>query len=388
MKEKNASYRLIRLIFAAALLSLSCFAAAQVSANRIKGPVGPGKVVVSAKFGGTIFGFDIDQNGTEGVLTEGQTLNNGNTLNAVETFDQKTGKLVKVVRKTETKDEDVTLGVVGGSVGLIEHDHVKTIFVIGRSYHLMNPLSGNKYTGTWTPGLDANHIIMGVSRNQGTPMTAFFVDDNVVNNPHNLVFGSDVAHNKSGPKVKMTDPNFMIGVPPVIALDTETNTAVIAQDFGSPTSVPDIGLVDLTKGEFSHFNGLGFGSVNGIAVDSADGIACTTTEIDASVEFYDLKTQTGTIVQLPGSGGGQIFSGADVEFDPIHKLFLVAQPVSSTQQGVSSIQVYDSKGNLVESLNGFNFSNAFTVIPVHIALNPRHRSGFVDDTAGIRSFTY
>jgi hypothetical protein len=115
MKEKNAPYCLIRLIFAAALLTLSCFAAAQTSATRIKGPVGPGKVVVSAKFGGTIFGFDIDQSGTEGVLTEGQTLNNGNTLNAVETFDQKTGKLVKVVRKTETKDEDVTLGVVGSS---------------------------------------------------------------------------------------------------------------------------------------------------------------------------------------------------------------------------------------------------------------------------------
>jgi hypothetical protein len=28
------------------------------------------------------------------------------------------------------------------------------------------------------------------------------------------------------------------------------------------------------------------------------------------------------------------------------------------------------------------------VIPVHIALNPSHRGGFVDDPAGIRSFTY
>jgi len=25
---------------------------------------------------------------------------------------------------------------------------------------------------------------------------------------------------------------------------------------------------------------------------------------------------------------------------------------------------------------------------VHVALNPAHRSGFVDDPAGIRSFTY
>jgi len=388
MDFKRMSYRLIHRVVAAALFSVSCFSLAQTSATHPEAPTGPGNVVVHSKFGGTIFGFDIDQNGTEGVLTEGQTLNNGNILNAVETFDQKTGKLIKVVRKTETKDEDITLGVVGSSVGLIEHDHVKTIFVTGRSYHIMNPLSANQYTGTWTPGFDANHIIMGVSRNQGTSINAFFVDDNVVNNPHNLVFGSDVASNKFGPMVKMTDPNFTIGVPPVIALDTKRNTAVIAQDFGSPTSVPDIGLVDLTKGKFSHFTGVGFGFVNGIAVDSEDGIACTTTEIDASVEFYDLKTHSGIIVQLPGSGGNQIFSGADVEFDPVHKLFLVAQPVSSTEQGVSSIQVYDTKGNLVESLNGFNFSNASSVIPVHIALNPAHRSGFVDDPAGIRSFTY
>ncbi len=386
MKDQNPSYRSIRPILAATLLGLSCFAAAQSSA--IHPPKGPGNVVVHAKLGGTIFGFDIDQNGTEGVLTEAQTLNNGNTLNAVETFDQKTGKILKLVRKTETKDEDITLGVVGSSVGLIEHDHVKTIYVIGRTYHIMNPLSSNKYTGTWTPGFDANHIITGVSRNQGTTMNAFFVYDNTLRNPHNLVFASDVANNKFGPMVKISDPNFTFGIPPVIGLDTKTNTAVLAQDFGSPTSVPDIGLVDLTKGKFSHFAGVGFGLVNGIAVDSEDGIACTTTEIDASVEFYDLKTQTGIIVQLPGSGGGQIFSGADVEFDPIHKLFLVAQPVSSTQQGVSSIQVYDPKGNLVESLNGFQFSNASSVIPVHIALNPKHRSGFVDDPAGIRSLTY
>jgi hypothetical protein len=385
MKKKNPSCRLVRRIIAAALLSLSCFAAAQTS--HVEGPIGPGNIVVQPKFGGTIFGFDIDQNGTEGVLTEGQTLNNGNTLNAVEMFDQKTGKVIRVVRKTETKSEDVTLGVVGNSVGLIEHDHVSVEFVDGRTYHILNPLSSNKYTGRWTPGFDANHIITGVSRNQGTPMNAFFVFDNSLQNPHNLVFASDVAANKFGPMVKISDPNFTFGIPPVLALDTKTNMAVLAQDFGSPTDTPDIGLADLTKGKFSHFIGVGLGLVNGIAVDSEDGIACTTTEIDANIQFYDLKKRTGFTELLAGAQG-QLQSGADVEFDPIHKLFLIAQPFSSTQQGVSSIQVYDTKGNLVESLNGFQFSNVAFVIPVHIALNPKHRSGFVDDPAGIRSFTY
>lgn len=108
------------------------------------------------------------------------------------------------------------------------------------------------------------------------------------------------------------------------------------------------------------------------------------------MEFYDLNTQTGFAVVLPGASG-QLQSGSDVEFDPVNKLFFVAQSVSSTGTG-SSIQVYDIKGNLVESLNGFNFSNASNVVFTHIALNPSNRSGYVDGPSSgvtdIQSFTY
>ena len=135
-----------------------------------------------------------------------------------------------------------------------------------------------------------------------------------------------------------------------------------------------------------------FRLVNGIAVDSADGILCTTTEDDAHVEFYNLTTQAAFKVALPGSGNQQIFSGADVEFDPINKLFLVAQPVSSSAGSGSTIYVYDTRGNVQETLNGFNFSNAFNVVAIHIALNPSNRSGFVDGpdsgVSEIQSFTY
>jgi hypothetical protein len=124
----------------------------------------------------------------------------------------------------------------------------------------------------------------------------------------------------------------------------------------------------------------------------AQGIACTTTEDDARVEFYNLATQTGFTVTLPGSGGQQIFSGADVEFDAVHKLFLLAQPTSSSASSGSTIYVYDTKGNLQETLNGFSFSNAFNVVAMHIALNPANRSGFVDGpdsgVTEIQSFTY
>jgi hypothetical protein len=76
----------------------------------------------------------------------------------------------------------------------------------------------------------------------------------------------------------------------------------------------------------------------------------------------------------------------------VNKLFLVAQPNSSTAPSGSSIHVYDVDGNLVESLNGFSFSNAGNVIFAHIALNPSRRSGFVDGpdpgVTEIQSFTY
>lgn len=347
-------------------------------------------VIVQSKFGGQIFGFDIDQNGTEGILSESQDISNGNVLAAVETFDQRTGKILKVLAKTETQDDFLTLGVVGNGVGLVEYEHEVSFLHIKRYYPMANPLSTNKFTGRWTPPLDKNHLIMGVSRNQGTPNTAIFAYDNG-NTFQPWVFASNVAANTFSQIVIPNDDRFSFGVPPVIAYDSSTNVAVIAQDFGSPTDVPEIGLIDLTAGTFNEFTGVGLGLVNGIAVDSEDHIACTSTEIDFSVEFYDLTNQTGFRVVLPGATD-QLFSGADVEYDPIHKVFLVAQPVSSTAFSGSSIQVFDIHGNFLESINGLNFSNRFAVVPVHIALHPSKRAGFIDGpdsgVTQIQSFTY
>jgi hypothetical protein len=352
--------------------------------------IGPGSVIVHSKFGGQIFGFDIDRNGTEGVLSESQNVGGGQYLVAVETFDQNTGNIIKVVTKLVSKDDFVTLGVVGNRVGLVEREHVKGIYVVKRIYELMNPLSSNAFTGTWTPPIDSKHIIepTGVSRNQGVPNVAVFVEDNSGGFTP-LVFSSNVAANTFGPITKITDSNNFGSVPPPIAYDSHTNQAILGGGPGCFGCLPVIGLVDLTKGKFTEFIGIGFGFINGIAVDSQDGIFCTTTEDDAGVEFYNLARKTGFTEQLPGSGGNQFNSGADVEFDPIHKLFLVAQPNSSSGNG-STIYVYDTGGNLQETLNGFNFSNAFNVIPVHIALRPSNRSGYVDGPGNgeLQSFTY
>ena len=374
---------------ACAMLALaSLFHGSVIAQNVVERPLNP--VIVQSKFGGQIFGFDIDQNGTEGILTEAQDLSNSTVLAAVETFDQKTGKILKVIAKTQTQDDFVTLGVVGASVGLVEYEHSISLFNVKRYFGLADPLSGNKATGRWTPPIGSQHLINQVSRNQGTTNNAVFAID-ISSNFTPYVFSSNIAANTFGPIVQITDSANFGSVPPPIAYNSVTNQAILGGGPGCFNCIPVLGIADLTNGTFTEETGFGFGFINGIAVDSADNIACTTTEDDAQVEFIDLDRHLATFIVLPNSGRLQIFSGADVEYDDLHKVFLVAQPNSSVSSG-STIYVYDIKGNLRETLNGFNFSNVSNVIPIHIALHPSERAGFVDGPSAnvnqIQGFTY
>jgi hypothetical protein len=370
---------------------LSALALGQEPGFKPNPNAGPGSIIVKSKFGGQIFGFDIDQNGTEGILSE--ALGTSGVTAAVETFSQTNGRILKTLVQTNTQDDYLTMGVVGASVGLIEHEHVTGFLHVQRTFNVVNPLTANRFTGSWKPPIDSKHIIEpgGVSRTQGSSQVAVFVTDNS-GNFEPLVFSSDVAKNTFGPVVTITDSNDFGSVPPPIAFDTATSQAILGGGPGCFACLPVIGLVDTVKGTFTTFTGIGFGFINGKAVDSADGIFVTTTEDDANIEFYNLSTQTGFTVVLPGSSQQQFFSGADVEYDAVNKVFLVAQPNSSTASSGSAIYVYDTQGNLQETLNGFSFSNTFNVVAMHIALKPSNRSGFVDGPdAGvteIQSFTY
>jgi hypothetical protein len=348
-------------------------------------------VIVQNRFGGQILGFDIDQASHERVLTEYQNLDNGNVLAAVETFSQTTGQILRVILRTQRRDDFVTLGVVGNSVGLVEREHPRSLFNVVRSFLLLNPLSSNQVTGMWTPPVGTDHLVSLVSRNQGTSTNAVWTMD-VSGNFRPTVFSSNIAANTFGPVIEVTDSDFNSGADSGFAYNSVKNQAVLGHaTLGNPFVPGKIATVDLTTGTFTKFTGVGLGDVNGLAVDSSTGTACTTTEIDFSVEFYNLATQTGFAQPLPGATQ-QFFSGADVEFDPVNKLFLAAQPNSTTASSGSSIHVYDVSGNLIKSVNGLNFSNAFNVISAHIALNPARRIGFVDGpdiAAGqIQSFTY
>jgi hypothetical protein len=376
----------IRNVVVSAIIVLCFLAVSMVAQTKREDHIGIGNVVVNTALGGFILGYDIDQMGTEGILSEALVLNDGKADVAVETFDQKTGKIIKIVtEQKDSKSDFVSFGIFGSHVGLVEFEHVTNLYVDKRLYGTLNPLNSNKQTGVWTPPLPkADHIIEGVSGSQGFSETAVLAINNTANDFSSYVFSSNVGANTFGPVIKVSDPVFNWNNSPVIAIDNATNQAVLGSSNGCFGCTTEIGLVDLTTETQTEFEGLGLGFINGMAVDSSTGIACTTTEDDFSVEFYDLAKQTGIIVVLPGATN-QSQSGLAVSVDPIHKLFLVGQEFSSTSPSGSSIQVFDEQGNFVESLNGFGLPAS----PAYMALHPSQRMGYV--LAGenaLQSFTY
>jgi WD40 repeat protein len=162
---------------------------------------------------------------------------------------------------------------------------------------------------------------------------------------------------------------------PVMAYDSQTNTAFVGASVGcNPSCFGVLRSIDLASGAVGDAVRLGHGFVNGIAADEAHGIIATTTELDFTVEFYDEKTRQTVRTVLQGATS-QINSGTDVQFDPVHKLFFVGQPFSSTGPN-SSIQVYDRKGVFVASINNLHLP----VSPSRIALSPALRRGFVQSS--------
>jgi hypothetical protein len=344
----------------------------------------PRSVIVRDALGGEILGYDVDQNGTEGVLSEWVVEQNGMFEIAVETFDQKTGKIKKIIKKIQSRGDFVTLGVVGTSIGLVEQQYADP-YVYKTVYDMLDPLGGNRITGHWTPSLRKidNHI-QEISESQGSSTTAVLGES--FKTFESFVFGANVATNTMGAITHLTDSAFGDSNYPVMAFDTATNQAVVAAGGGGLIGTPELAIVDVTKTGFTEFTGLGQGEVNGIAVDSADGIACTATEADWNIEFYDLATEAGSQETLEGATS-DLNSGADVQFDAVNKFFLIDQQVCAGSEDGSCIQVYDAQGNWVETTNPIAGSFG------HIAFNPNTRTGFLwlNDSSKfdeLQSFTY
>ncbi|HEY6325907.1 MAG TPA: hypothetical protein VIW73_05240 [Candidatus Cybelea sp.] len=319
-----------------------------------KHSVGLGKLLTT-KNGGQIFGFDIDRNGTDGVLA---------TASDVETFDPNNGTIAKAFPKKLPPGTSYGVDAIfAGDVALVTRYVVpKGQIFAKRFYDVMNPVTAGKFTNVWTPPIrDVDVLQAGV--NQTTSAAALFaIELKKQDNP--LVVVSDVAKNTIA-KVIHLDPNlFGGGNGPQFGQDTTTNQAVIAlsPDGGRVGGAAPVNvLVDLATGKEKQFAGLnngvfGSGYVNGEAVDSTTGISATTTELNAQVEFYNLAQQTGIAAQLPcTSDTSQINSGAGIANDPVNGLFLVTDPTYACSSG-GALVVYDEKGNNVETITGFKFA--------------------------------
>ncbi|HEY5047019.1 MAG TPA: hypothetical protein VII49_03235 [Rhizomicrobium sp.] len=360
--------------FAAALLTVFWLPAFPAVAAQM---VGLGKVL-TAPGGGQIFGFDVDQNGDDGVLASAAS---GGI--AVSTFDQDTAKITRTLSKNVGPDSEYIVdGIFAGDVALLTHEVTPNGKLYAkRFYKVMNPVTGEKFTGAWTPPLKDVDVQLVAENQQSQPSVVFVIELKNQDKPDLIV--SDIATNTFDNVIPL-DPNlFGLGNGPQLGQYAAANEAALAlsPDGGEVGGAAPINvLVDLSSGKTTQFNGYnngpyGSGYVNGMAVDPNTGISATTTELNAQVEFYNLANKTGVnAVQLPCTGSAdQYYSGAGIAVDPVNKLFLVTETYDACSGGQDGVvAVYDETGNFIESITGFQFA----IGEPAPAINPGKRTGW------------
>jgi hypothetical protein len=354
--------------------------------------------VLSTKLGGEVLGWDMNQNGNDGVLTE-FVIHSRTTTFGTETFDEPAAAITKLVSQKNTlggNDEPFVQAVMGNDVGFIDVE--RQVAKEGHSHRddhfkLMNPVSGMKVDGSSDPPNIVNVVPSFVTNNQSSSTQAMMalrllpnyqqaVDLYLYNSANNAWLSPHVF-----PKAFV-----FAGYALYAAVDARSNHVFVGYQEGSgnyENVPPRIAVFNgATGAPLRRFVGLGKGFLNGMAIDSTTGVLCTTTIGDTNVEFYKDATGKGFEVAIPG-GGGPLTQGAAVAVDQVHHLFLIAQQNSTVGPG-SAVLVYDEKGNLVESISGFSFLNQFSPVPVHIAVNGAARIGYVPgpNANNLQSFTY
>src|SRR5439155_5424347 len=235
MKSLLHSGRILtKLVIPTTLLGvLFCFAlpirASENFRFQVNPKVGAGDVIVHGSLGGLIFGFEVDPNGAEGLLCEAVSNSDGTVSARVETFSQATGRIMRILAKSETQDDFIALGVAG-SVGLVEHEHVRGLFNIKRTFSTINPLSGNMINGHWTPPIDPKQIVNQVKPSLDGSSNVAVYAISVSTNVSPVVFSSNLADNTFGPLIEITDPDFTQEAPPVISFDPIGNQAILGHD--------------------------------------------------------------------------------------------------------------------------------------------------------------
>jgi hypothetical protein len=360
---------------------------------------GPGPILGS-KFGGSIYGWDMDQNGTDGLITETVLGGTGTVINVIETFDESTAQIVKVVRKTIRNNasvEPVADAIAGSDVGIVDVENDLASLQRDDHFDLLNTVLRNKITGQTKPPHMLGIVPNFVTSNQASSsqvMVAYYEKNRV---DQVGLYTYDTVRNAWSKRIDFSRKDlFQLGAPTYAAVDATTNEAVVGYLDASrynPHESSTFDVMDAATGKhLRSFYGVGYGWPNGMAIDSTTDTMCTTTTRDMDVEFYNLSTGKGKTVTIPTLyGGGGETNGAAVAADPVNHLFLVAQLNSTlSPDGGSSVLVYDEHGKLVEYINGLNFFFFNSVIVPRIAVNPSLRIGYVNgpNVTQLQEFTY
>jgi hypothetical protein len=323
-------------------------------------------VVLNTSDGGQVFGFDVDQNGTDGVLASAQTINgDGEVLVSMQTFNQNTGAIEDTFERYEGLEYEYAVdGIFAGDTGLVtEYVTPKGSIYATREFRVMKPVTKNKFDRKWTPPIK-DIDIQGAPENQINSSTVILAIE-LKNNDRPILFSSDIAKNTFSSVIALDQNTFGYCVLPQVGQYFSGNDAIIAlsPDCGAVGGEAPVNyVINLSTGQESSFNGYnnGYyhaGDVNGMAVDPNTGVGATTTELNAQVEFYNFATQQPiAYAQLPCTTNvSQINSGAGVAYDAVNQLFLVTEPYNACGSG-SALLVYNESGGLVEAITGFQFA--------------------------------
>ena len=365
--QSTASLRVWLAVAATALATALCQsgAAAPPKAHPgAPGQVGLGKVLTT-KDGGQIYGFDINQNGDDGVLASAQNAGGNNYLVSVETFDQNTGKITKSFKKeTGPRDSYSVDGIFAGDVALVTHFIVPDgSFFAKRRYAVMNPVTAQKFTGDWTPPVkDIDVLQSGVNQDTQTAVL-FAIELKKQDDP--ILVVSDVAANTftmsyiSIPisSAWATGQSFRNTHRPTRPCWRFRRTAARSSEGARQCDRRSEHRQNETVHRLQQrrvsrrlCERSGRGSEHRHRCDD------DRTELAGGILRHG-QAQALTFAQLPCTNNtDQTNSGSNIAVDPVNKLFLVTDYFYCDGSQGSAIVVYDEGGNFVETITGFHFA--------------------------------
>jgi hypothetical protein len=331
-------------------------------------------------------GFAVNANGADGFLTSSQETASGEIISSIETFDQTTGQVTGTTATSLGVSEYQvgSWGIFANDTGLVALEPQAGSATT--TYSLLNPVSSNALGASWLApsGLYVNDTALNTV-NQTAASLAF--DTGLPATQAWRVFTSNLATNTLGQTFDLSPALTAMRQPSlgkIVQNPTANTVASDALDISNPgaTIIGNTTIVtaNLTTGAVASFNdSLGRGTPQDMEIDPVTNKAAVTTVLDAGLSIYNLTTQSGAETAL---GANPNYAGSSIGVDPTHNWFLVEQPVgpdvSTNNNALSRIVVYDENGNLVETVERFSFFYGGAVlVPVGVRVNPSLRTGYI-----------